>query len=82
MPIVFSDHAIRQLRERKLSKRTVARTVTHPEKLIQQSPTRYRAVRTLTSRDRRFLLVVIYDRENSAREVVTAFLTTKFHKYL
>lgn len=82
MKIVFSDHALQQASERRLSKIEIERAIRKPQKLIQQSSRRYRALKTVHRNKKRYLLVVIYDLRNSTREVVTAFLTTKLKKYL
>lgn len=82
MEIAFSDHALRQLQERNLSKASVEKTVREPLKVIEQSPRRFRALRPIRKDSKRYLLVVIYDVKNSAKEIVTAFITGKFEKYL
>ncbi len=84
MKIVFSNHALLQIAERNISKAEVERTVIKPQKMVQQTPTRYRAVRSIKLKEKRYLMVVIYDNIGSGedKEVVTSFLTTKFKKYL
>ena len=80
--ITFSDHARAQLRERKLSKNLILDAVRRPDKIFQQSINRYRAQKILHKGGGKYLLIVVYDEIDRAREIVTAFLTTKFKKYL
>lgn len=82
MDIVFSRHALYQLKERHLSKTDVRNTLVRPLKTTVQPSTRYRAVKTVSKKGRKYLMVVIYDQRNLTQEVVTAFLTSKFKKYL
>lgn len=82
MPIVFSRHALAQIRERNLTRRDIENAVRVPLRVIEQGSNRYRAVRIIRRRQKRHLLVVIYDQRESTSEIVTAFLTSKFKKYL
>ena len=82
MKIRYTTHAERQLAERNLSRKEIERIVRKPQKLIRQGTARHRAIGTIRRHAKRYLLVVIYDRTNAHIEVVTAFLTTKFKKYL
>ncbi len=82
MEISFSNHALRQLQERKISKAEVRRTTDKPEKVIQQSPGRYYAIRSIRKGAKPYLLIVVYDEIYSRKEIVTAFVTSKIKKYL
>lgn len=82
MEIGYTTHAERQLAERNLSRDEVERAVRKPQKLTRQSGLRRRAVGTAYRHGRRYLLIVVFDQSDSHIEVVTAFLTTKYKKYL
>ena len=79
MAIQFSQHALYQLKERKISLKEVKDAVRDPDKIMRQSAKRMRAVKR---RDEKYLLVVIYDMFPSQTKVVTAFITSKIQKYL
>ena len=78
----FSSHALFQLHERGLTQAEVRVAVQKPDKRIQQSLHRYRAIRWIRKRKKRYLLIAIYDVSGTTAEVVTAFLTSKVKKYL
>ena len=82
MEVTFSKHAMQQLQERNLSRAEVSLTVRRPQKIIEQVSGRFQAVRALYRQGKRYLLVVVYEKNNAHATVVTAFLTTKFKKFL
>lgn len=82
MDVVFSDHAVEQLKERKLSEELILSVFDDPDKIIRQSEKRYRIQKIIHKSAKKYLLIVVYDAANGTKEIVTAFLTTKFKKYL
>lgn len=80
--IIFSEHAKDQLMERNIVARDVKVTIEKPDKLIIQLDQRLRAAKTIKMPNVKYLLVVIYERKHDTIEVVTAFKTSKFKKYL
>lgn len=82
MEIVWSDHALRQVHERNLSKAAIEQAVRNPDRLIRQSPRRYLATRTIRRNGKKYLLVVVFDARGERTELVTAFITSKITKYL
>jgi len=82
MKIVFSEHARNQMLERNISKEEIISTIANPEKIIKQAQKKFRAVKLIKKNDEKYLIMVIYRQTNSAKKVITAFLTTKFKKYL
>ena len=82
MKIHFSQHALLQIQERNLAHADIIRTVQRPFQKRQQSKKRYQAIRVVLREQKRYLLVVIYDQKTSSREIVTAFYSSKLHKYL
>ena len=83
MPLlVFSDHARAQLKERQLSEDMIVDAVENPDKIVAQNANRYRIIKIIYKNGKQFLLIVVYDHISERIEVVTAFLTTKFKKYL
>ena len=83
MPLlIFSNHAQAQLKERRLSEEMVIEAVEIPDKIVAQKANRYRIAKSIQKNGKKFLLIVVYDRTDERIEIVTAFLTTKFKKYL
>lgn len=82
MDVVFSDHARKQLTERKIAETEVLQAIKQPHKVIRQDARRYLAIRISRKNTRQHLLIVVYDNKDSVKEVVTAFITSKIEKYL
>mgnify|MGYP001602231423 FL=1 len=82
MRLIFSNHALEQIKERNLSRDKVKEIVRKPDKIIQQSYVRFRAIRLLRRRKKSYLMIVVYDEKNSTKEIITAFITSKIRKYL
>lgn len=80
--IVLSDHARKQLKERNLSEIEILKTINKPDKIIQQSTLRHKALKIIHKNKKQYLLIVVYDIKNITKEIVTAFLTSKITKYL
>ncbi len=82
MKIVFTEYTRRQLEERALPEREIRKTLQNPEKTMRQPDGRYRAVHRINRVSRRYVLVVVYEKQQTDARVVTAFLTSKINKYL
>jgi len=82
MKIVFSEHARNQMLERNISKEEIISTIANPEKIIKQAQKKFQTIKLIKKNDEKYLIMVIYRQTNSAKKVITAFLTTKFKKYL
>ena len=82
MKITFSDHAREQMRERNITEAMILRTVINPDKVTKQSRGRSAAHKLMGENGKKYLLIAVYDESGSTREIVTAFFTTKFKKYL
>lgn len=82
MKIVFSEHARNQMLERNISKEEIISTIANPEKIIKQASKKFQTIKLIKKNDEKYLIMVIYRQTNSAKKVITAFLTTKFKKYL
>ena len=80
--ISFSGHAQYQLKERHIAQHEVIEIVRNPDKIIQQSSSRFCVFKITAKQEKTYLLVVIYDHANSSIEIVTAFYTSKIKKYL
>ena len=80
--IIFSEHALYQIKERGLLKSEILLTISKPDKIISQYPDKFQAVRTINKGNRSYLLIVIYLELGSYKKVITAFLTSKIDKYL
>lgn len=80
--IIFTEHALLQIKQRKITQAMVLRCIKSPDAIIHQLGQRYRALQ-ITSRGRKhYLLVTVYDRQPNTLLVITAFLTSKVKKYL
>ena len=68
---------------RNISKKEVEQAILSPIKEIQQTPTRCRAIYAITNNTKPMLMIVVYDIQHvGAKEIVTAFVTSKINKYL
>jgi len=79
---LFSEHARNQMLERNISKEEIISTIANPEKIIKQAQKKFQTIKLIKKNDEKYLIMVIYRQTNSAKKVITAFLTTKFKKYL
>ena len=82
MSIRFSDHALLQLKERRIARSVVLGILEHPDRIEPQAKNRFRALKHATFQGKLYLYVVIYDETLDERVVVTAFRTSKVDKYL
>lgn len=82
MKINFSDHALCQLEQRNLPRVLVEDAVISSHRIVNQSDSRFRALKQLTIKGRLYVLVVVFDQSNQTRTIVTAFVTSKVEKYL
>lgn len=82
MKIIFSEHARYQMLERNISEEEIISTLLAPNKIIKQTEEKIQAVKIIKQNRKKYLMVVIYREINSGKKVITAFLTTKFKKYL
>jgi len=80
--VILSGHAINQAKERKISPKKIVSAIENPTKVLSQGDNRYKAVKLTRRRNKKYLLVVVYDAIDSVKEVVTAFVTSKINKYL
>lgn len=80
--IVFTKHAAIQAHYRGISKQQVIDCIHYPDQVVRQSGNRYRCVQVVLEKQRRYLLVVIYDVIVKQSLVITTFITSKFKKYL
>ncbi|MFA6393397.1 MAG: DUF4258 domain-containing protein [Patescibacteria group bacterium] len=82
MIISFSDHAILQLRTRKLKKALVISAVKMPNRIIIQSNGRLQAIKLFLKSKKKYLIVVIYENLKDDKKIITAFITSKVKKYI
>lgn len=82
MRIIFSDHACVQMNERNIHEEAILRAMESPDKITRQDSDRFAVQKVIRKNGKKYLLIVAYDEVGGMREVVTAFLTTKFKKYL
>lgn len=82
LEIIFTSHAIYQIREREILKSVIIFALKSPDKIILQDNFRKRAVKIMTRGKRRYALVVIYQEKRSTKTIITVFITSKIKKYL
>ena len=80
--ITFSKHAIIQLKERNVSRDQIKESFRSPDKIIKQSPNRFRLLKIVQKQGKDYLLVIVFERKRSSDEIITAFITSKVKKYL
>ena len=80
--IIFSRHAIYQIKERGIDETEIFLAITRPDKVIHCPEGRFRAIKKVKRNNKAFLLVVVYKPINSSAKIITAFLTSKVKKYL
>ena len=82
MKISFSKHALYQLKERDLSQTLALETLNKPDKILQQTDGRFRAIKLVRKSNKNYVMMVIYDKADLNIEIVTMFITSKINKYL
>ena len=80
--IIFSRHAIYQIKERKIDETEILLAITKPDKTIRCPENKLQAIKKIKRNNKIFLLIVIYKPINSSVKIITAFLTSKINKYL
>lgn len=82
LKIIFSDHAIYQMKERHIKEKLVKTALRNPDKTVLQSNFRKRILKQFKYRNRNYLLIVIHEEQHSTIKVITTFITSKVKKYL
>lgn len=77
MKIVYSLHALERMRQRGIGKELIVLCIRNPDKSEELEGV-YRCVKKIDDK----VIIVIYRRENDKFMVVTAYLSSKLHKYL
>lgn len=80
--VVFGDHALYQLQERKLTEDEVVDAIKAPNKIETQTNLRLKFIKLLPSPQKKYLLIVVCEKINSGLKVITVFKTSKVKKYL
>lgn len=79
--IIFSDHAIYQMKERNIKEKLVKLTLRNPDKTVLQFNFRKRVLRRFRYRGKNYLLIVIFEEQYQTKKVITTFITSKIKKY-
>ncbi|MBI2645065.1 DUF4258 domain-containing protein [Candidatus Uhrbacteria bacterium] len=83
MATLFSDHALFQIEERNILSKDILDCIVHPDKVVRQTMIRFRAMRIFKKDKKRYVLIVIYDKQEHAdTSIVTAFISSKIKKYI
>ena len=77
MRIIYSLHALERMRQRGIGKELIVLCIQKPDKSEELEGV-YRCVKKIDNK----VIIVIYRRENDKFTVVTAYLSSKLHKYL
>ena len=77
MNIIYTMHALERIRQRGINKNLVLKCLNEPDK-DEELKDIHRCVKKLNDK----LIVVIYRVENNDFIIITAYITTKVHKYL
>ncbi len=80
--VVFTSHAIQQLKERKISKVFVLVSIKRADVVRRQSDGRFQYIKLFKEKQKTFLLVVIVEKSLRELSVVTVFKTSKIKKYI
>ena len=76
MKIRYTLHAIKRLRQRGISREKVEACLNHPDKTIRDKESKF--VKKLNDK----ALTVVYRMETDSIIVITAYYTSKLHKYI
>jgi len=82
MKIIFTKHALKRLKERKINKRIVRQTIKTPDYLITQPNNRFRALKLIKLNGNDYILIIIFERIDDIIKIITAFITNKIEKYI
>lgn len=81
MKIYYSHHAEQRLLKRKIAKKLVEVTLKEPDETIGDAFGVFVAHKIIVKNKTAFLLRAFYVKDRENIEVLTAYLTTKIHKY-
>ena len=76
MKIRYTLHAIERIRQRGISRKEIETCLNNPNKVIEDKESR--CIKKLNDK----VLIVVYRMEADAIIVITAYRTSKLHKYL
>ena len=77
MKIRYTLHALERMKQRGIDKELVEECLENPDRTLLKEDT-YRCIKKIDDK----VLVVIYRKNNNTILVITAFVSTKKHKYL
>lgn len=80
--IIFSEHALCQMKERGFSAGEIIAVLKYPDKTIIQDDNRRKAVKLPHVRKKQYLIIVVYEEYSMFNKIITAFITSKIKKYL
>ncbi|MFH1192423.1 MAG: hypothetical protein V1655_03015 [bacterium] len=60
---------------------TISTDTNYPDKIIFQLE-RIKAVKIFKRKNKKYLCVVIYEKMNGVKRIITAFITSKINKYI
>lgn len=80
--VVLTNHAIQQLKERRISKKFIITSIKKADIVKRQSDGRFQYIKAFEEKRKPFLLVVIIEKSVMELSVITAFKTSKIKKYI
>lgn len=78
MRIIFTKHALEQIKIRKIDKIEIISTLNNPDKIVNDKFGNYIAQKTFEN----YLLRVFYLSEGNTMKIITSYKTLKYQKYL
>lgn len=82
LKLQFTKHAKYQLSYRNISRKNIVKTISKPDRVIEQSAVRKKALKIVKKGAKMYVMVVVYEQSGNTAAVITAFLTSKLKKYL
>ena len=79
--VTISEHALFQMRERKISKEVVEFAIYNAEREQIQPSGRIQAARRIWFGEKHYCIIIIYENLPRNYRVITVFITSKVKKY-
>lgn len=80
--IIFSQHALYQMKERNIARQTVIDALNSPNCAIAQTNQRKQAIKFFLKNQKKYLIIAVYEENLKSKTIITAFITSKIKKYL
>ena len=83
MIVVFTDHAVHQMKERGISRESIIEAMRLPDAVIIQKNTRRQAIKLFTAGKKQYCLVIIYEQKRfiPSNSMLTTGQSSPIHYY-